>query len=206
MRVVGIEPEQLLLCAAGESELNLELMRLIDEQYTRAPFFGSPRMRAWLRAEGYEVNPKRIARLMQVMGLQAIYPKRHLSEPGGNHRKYPYLLADLSIDHPNQVWCTDITYLRMARGFLYLVAIMDWFSRYVLSFRLSESLEGDFCQEALKRALSRYAQPEIFNSDQGFNSAVRILRSCFCLRRFGSVWMAGAGSMTTFLLSGYGGR
>jgi len=151
----------------GESELNLELMRLIDEQYTRAPFFGEPKMTEWLNRLGYRVNHKRIERLMREMGLQAIYPNQHLSQPGGNHRKYPYLLAGMSIDHPNQVWCTDITYVRMWRGFLYLVAIMDWFSRYVLSWLLSDRLEGDFCQEALKKALSRFDAPEVFNSDQG---------------------------------------
>jgi len=151
----------------GESELNLELMRLLDEQYTRAPFFGEPKMTEFLNRLGYGINHKRIERLMRVMDLQAIYPKKHLSQPGENHRKYPYLLADLAIDHPNQVWCTDITYVRMDRGFLYLVAIMDWFSRYVLSWLLSDRLEGDFCQEALKNALSRYKAPEVFNSDQG---------------------------------------
>ena len=151
----------------GESELNLELMRLIDEQYTRAPFFGEPKMTEWLNRLGYEVNHKRVERLMRVMGLQAIYPRKRLSAGGANRRNYPYLLAGLVIDHPNQVWCTDITYVRMAGSFLYLVAIMDWFSRYVLSWRLSESLEGDFCQVALKLALRRYAEPEIFNSDQG---------------------------------------
>jgi len=150
-----------------ESELNLELMRLLDEQYTRTPFFGEPRMTEWLIRQGYPINHKRVERLMQELGLAAIYPRKRLSVPGEPHRKHPYLLADLEIDHPNQVWCTDITYVRMYRSFLYLVAIMDWFSRYVLSFRLSASLEGDFCQEALEGALGRYPSPEIFNSDQG---------------------------------------
>lgn len=146
---------------------DLALMRLLDEQYLRTPFYGIRRMREFLRRQGYLVNHKRVERQMRLMGLQAIYPRKRLSAGGENQRKYPYLLAGMSIAHPNQVWCADITYVRMARGFLYLVAIMDWFSRYVLSFRLSESLEGDFCQEALKIALRRYGEPEIFNSDQG---------------------------------------
>ena len=165
--LLGLARSSYYYAPLGESELNLELMRLLDEQYTRAPFFGEPKMTEWLKRLGYGINHKRIERLMRELGLQAIYPKKHLSQPGENHRKYPYLLAGMSIDRPNQVWCADITYVRMDRGFLYLVAIMDWFSRYVLSWLLSDRLEGDFCQEALERALSRYDGPEIFNSDQG---------------------------------------
>jgi putative transposase len=149
-----------------QSDLNLLLMKLIDEQYTRAPFYGVPRMTAWLRRQGYGVNHKRIRRLMRLMGLEAIYPKPRLSIPSKEHQIYPYLLKGVSIDRPDQVWGADITYIRLAHGFLYLVAIMDWFSRYVLSWELSNTLEMDFCLKALEGALMR-SQPEIFNSDQG---------------------------------------
>ncbi len=151
---------------AEESEENLRLMRLIDEQYTRAPFYGSRRMTARLRQQGYEVNRKRVRRLMKLMGIEAVYPKPNLSQPEEGHRIYPYLLKDVEIERVNQVWSTDITYIRMAHGFVYLVAVMDWFSRFVLSWALSLTLELDFCVEALKRALRR-GRPEIFNSDQG---------------------------------------
>jgi putative transposase len=151
---------------AGENQENLRLMRLIDEQYTRAPFYGSRRMTAWLRDRGHEVNRKRVTRLMQVMGIEAVYPKPNLSRGAAGHTIYPYLLQGMEIARVNQVWSADITYIRMARGFLYLVAVMDWFSRYVLSWALSLTMELDFCLAALRRALRR-GQPEIFNSDQG---------------------------------------
>jgi putative transposase len=150
----------------GESEENLLLMRLLDEQYTRTPFYGILRMTAWLRSQGYEVNHKRVARLLRMMGVEAIYPKPCLSAPGSNEVRYPYLLRGMTIQRVNQVWSTDITYIRLAHGFVYLVAIMDWFSRYVLSWELSITLDTFFCLEALERALGR-ATPEIFNSDQG---------------------------------------
>jgi putative transposase len=150
----------------GESAENLELMRLLDEQYTRTPYYGVERMRAWLRRGGWEVNPKRVRRLLRLMGLEAIYPKPKLSRPGEGHTIYPYLLRDVKVEQVNQVWSADITFIRMARGWLYLVAVMDWFSRYVLSWRLSASLEEDFCVEALREAL-RLGPPEIFNTDQG---------------------------------------
>ena len=141
-------------------------MRLIDEQYTRTPFYGSPRMTAWLRSQGHLVNHKRVERLLRLMGLEAIYPKPRLSQGCGEHRVYPYLLRGVEINRVNQVWSTDITYVRLRQGFVYLVAILDWFSRYVLAWRLSNSLETSFCMEALDEALSR-GRPEIFNSDQG---------------------------------------
>lgn len=149
-----------------ESEENLRLMRLIDEQYLRTPFYGSPRMTAWLREQGYGVNRKRVSRLMRLMGLEAIYPKPRLSQPAPGHRVFPYLLRNLPITAVNQVWSTDITYIRLARGFIYLVAVIDWFSRYVLSWEVSVTLEGAFCLSALEWALSK-ARPEIFNTDQG---------------------------------------
>jgi putative transposase len=150
----------------GESAENLLYMRLIDEQYTRCPFYGSRRMSEWLKRQGYPANRKRVSRLMRRMGLWAMYPRPRLSLGEVTHRKYPYLLRDLKIERPNQVWCTDITYIRLRGGFLYLAAVMDWYSRYVLSWRLSSSLEVGFCLETLEEALSR-GRPEIFNSDQG---------------------------------------
>jgi putative transposase len=142
------------------------LMRLIDEQYTRRPTFGVEKMRDWLRNQGYWVNEKRVRRLMRLMGLYAIYPKPRISQSSPEHKVYPYLLKGVTIDHPDQVWAGDITYIRLLHGFVYLVVIMDWFSRYVLSWELSVTLEKEFCLEALGRALI-ISTPEIFNSDQG---------------------------------------
>jgi putative transposase len=150
----------------GESAENLMLMRLIDQEYTRHPFLGSRRLVVWLGERGQMVNRKRVARLMDLMGIEAIYPKPKLSQPGEAHTIYPYLLEGVQVTRINQVWSTDITYIRMARGFVYLVAVMDWFSRFVLSWSLSLTMEMDFCLEALDRALRR-GRPEIFNSDQG---------------------------------------
>jgi len=150
----------------GESPENLALMRLVDEAYTRWPFYGVRRMTAWLRREGHLVNRKRVRRLMRLMGLEAIYAKPRLSASAKVHKRYPYLLRDVVIDHPDQVWSADITYLRLRGGFLYLTAILDWYSRVVLSWELSRSLESDFCVKALEVALAR-GRPEIFNTDQG---------------------------------------
>jgi putative transposase len=151
---------------AGESEYNLHLMRLIDEQYLKTPFYGWPRMTAYLQREGYAVNHKRVRRLMQIMGLQAIYPKRKTSVPGKEHRIYPYLQRGLEITRPGHVWSADITYVPMQRGFMYLVAILDWFSRYVLAWQLSNTLDGRFCLDTLQQAL-QLGRPDIFNTDQG---------------------------------------
>jgi len=151
----------------GESDLNLKLMRLIDEQYLEAPFYGPRQMARHLRREGYGVSRTRIGRLMKLMGLSAIYQKPNTSTPNVQHKVYPYLLRGLSINRPNQVWCADITYIPMPKGFLYLMAIMDWATRKVLSWRLSNTMESDFCVDALEEALRRYGQPEIFNTDQG---------------------------------------
>lgn len=151
---------------AEENAENLELMRLIDEEYTRHPFHGSRRMREHLRREGWRVNRKRIQRLMRRMGLEAVYPKPKTSQRNDEHRIYPYLLRGVLIDRPNQVWSTDITYVPMARGFMYLVAIIDWYSRYVLAWEISNTLETTFCLDALERALQGQ-KPEIFNTDQG---------------------------------------
>ena len=140
-------------------------MKLIDEQYTQTPFYGVRRMTAWLKTQGHQVNHKRIRRLMKKMGLEAIYPRPKLSQSEEHHR-YPYLLKDLSVNHPNQVWCSDITYIRMPSGFVYLVAIMDWYSRFVLAWQLSNTLDVSFCLEALENSW-QWGQPQIFNSDQG---------------------------------------
>ena len=164
--LLGVSRSGLYYEPIGESEENLCLMRLLDEQYTKAPFYGSRRMAEWLAAQGHEVNRKRVLRLMRLMGIEAVYPKPRLSEPGDGHKIYPYLLRGVAVDRANQVWSTDITYIRMAQGFVYLVAVMDWYSRFVLSWSLSLTMELDFCLEALKCALRR-ARPEIFNSDQG---------------------------------------
>ena len=151
----------------GESPLNLKLMRLIDEQFLETPYYGARQMKRYLRRQGYLVNRKRIRRLMLKMGLSPIYQKPNTSKPHPEHRVYPYLLKDIEIVRPNQVWCADITYIPMRRGFLYLVAVMDWHSRKVLSWKLSNTLEADFCVAALEEALAKYGTPEIFNTDQG---------------------------------------
>lgn len=149
-----------------ESEEDLLLMRLLDEQYTRTPFYGHRKLMIFLHEQGFPVDRKRVRRLMHLMGLETVYPKPHLSVPGVQSVRYPYLLRGLSIDRIDQVWSTDITYIRLARGFVYLTAIIDWFSRYVLAWELSTTLDTSFCLEALDRAL-RTARPEIFNTDQG---------------------------------------
>ncbi len=148
------------------SEDELSLMKLIDEQYLATPFYGARKMAAWLKSKGQIVNRKRVRRLMQIMELRAIYRRPRTSKATPGHKIYPYLLNGMKITRPNQVWAADITYIPMARGFLYLVVILDWYSRYVLAWRLSNTLESDFCLEALEEAL-RKGRPEVFNSDQG---------------------------------------
>lgn len=159
---------------AGESDENLTLMRLLDEQYTRTPFYGIRRMTAWLQRQGYAVNHKRVGRLLRQMGLEAVYPPPHLSMPAAAALsvRYPYLLRGRSITQVNQVWSTDITYIRMRHGFLYLVAVLDWHSRYVLAWEVSNTLDTSFCLATLDRALAQ-GTPDIFNTDQGvqFTSA-----------------------------------
>ena len=157
----------------GESAENLALMRALDVLYTRWPFYGVRRMTVALQAQGWTVNPKRTRRLMRLMGLEAIYPKPRLSGNRSAHPRFPYLLKGLAIERSNQVWCSDITYIGLAGGVVYLFALMDWFSRFVLAWELSNSLESDFCVRALRRALRRYGAPQISNTDQGvqFTSA-----------------------------------
>tara|TARA_R110002072_G_C7836798_1_gene524645 strand:- start:49 stop:873 length:825 start_codon:yes stop_codon:yes gene_type:complete len=149
------------------SDEELVLMKLIDRCHLDYPFLGSRRIRDWLEDEGHCVNRKKVQRLMRTMGLVASYPKRNLSLANHAHKVYPYLLKDLVIDRPNQAWATDITYIPMARGFVYLVAIMDWYSRRVLSWRVSNTLDASFCVDALEEAIERHGPPEIFNTDQG---------------------------------------
>lgn len=152
---------------ASESNENLELMRLIDEEFLKHPFYGSRKMRDFLRRRGFSVNRKRVRRLMRVMGIESVAPKPNTSRPIKDHKTYPYLLRGLSITRPDHVWCSDITYIRMNHGFVYLTAVMDWASRYVLSWEVSVTLDDDFCVSALKSSLRRHSSPEIFNTDQG---------------------------------------
>jgi putative transposase len=149
------------------SNEDLELMALIDRCHLKYPFYGSRRIRDWLGDQGHRVNRKKVRRLMRTMDLSAQYPKRNLSLANQAHKIYPYLLRDLVIDRPNQVWATDITYIPMAKGFVYLAAIMDWYSRKVLSWRVSNTLDASFCVEALEEAIETHGVPEIFNTDQG---------------------------------------
>jgi putative transposase len=165
--LVGLPRSTLYYQPVKDAAEDLALMRLLDEQYTRTPFYGVRRMTWWLHGEGQSVNPKRVRRLLRTMGLEAVYPKPHLSQAAPGHRIYPYLLRGMTIGRPNQVWSTDITYVRLARGFVYLTAILDWFSRYVLAWSVSNTLDGGFCVETLREALGQYGRPEIFNSDQG---------------------------------------
>ena len=164
--LVGLPRSTYYYQPCGESPENLHLMRLLDEQYTETPYYGIRRMTAWLRSQGYEVNHKRVARLLRTMGLETIYPHPRTSQPHPEHRVYPYLLRGMSITRVNQVWSTDITYIRLHSGFIYLVAVMDWFSRYVLSWAVSITMDVGFCLEALDQALE-VAHPDIFNTDQG---------------------------------------
>jgi len=149
-----------------ESQTNLDIMRHLDMQYNETPFYGVLRMHQHIISLGYVVNEKRIRRLLRLMGLMAIYPKKNLSIPNPESKIYPYLLRNMEITHPNQVWSTDITYIPMEKGFLYLVAVIDWFSRYVISWRLSNTLEATFCIDALQESLNK-GKPDIFNTDQG---------------------------------------
>ena len=167
--LLGLARSSLYYRSRRDEATNEQLMRLVDEQYMRTPFYGVRRMTEHLRRGGHAVNPKRVRRLMRQMGLEAIYPKprRCLSQGAAGQKRYPYLLRGLEITRPDQVWAGDITYVPMYRGWLYLVAILDWFSRYVLSWEVSVSLEAEFCVTALERALATGRRPEIFNSDQG---------------------------------------
>jgi putative transposase len=164
--LIGLPRSTLYYEPAPETAENLLYMRLIDRQYTKTPFYGSRRMAIWLSGQGHDVNRKRVQRLMRMMGLEAIYPRPKTSVAAKAHRIYPYLLRGVEIVRPNQVWSTDITYIPMESGFMFLVAVLDWYSRYVLSWRISNTLDANFCLEALDAALRR-GTPEVFNTDQG---------------------------------------
>jgi len=165
-QLLGVNRSSLYYIPAAESEYNIRLMNLLDEQYTRTPFYGVRKMTQYLNETGHTVNIKRVRRLLRKMGLEAIYPKPNLSKANTEHKVYPYLLKGLDISRCNQVWSSDITYIRLKKGFVYLMAIIDWFSRYVLSWRLSNSLDVLFCIDALREALEKDC-PVIFNTDQG---------------------------------------
>ena len=171
--LLGLAPSSYYYQAEPESAENLEYMRLLDQEYTDHPFYGVRKMTVWLQHQGYAVGPKRVRRLLRAMGLMAVYPKPRLSLNSKAHRRFPYLLKGLAIVRPNQVWSTDITYIRLNGGFVFLAAIFDWHSRYVLDWELSITLESDFCVDLLERTLV-HQRPEIFNTDQGvqFTSAV----------------------------------
>jgi putative transposase len=164
--LLGLSRSSLYYQGMPESAENLRRMRLVDQEYTAHPFLGSRRLTKWLCEQGEEVNRKRVQRLLRLMGLEAIYPKPKRSAACPGHRIYPYLLRNVSIERPDQVWSTDITYVPLASGFMYLAAILDWFSRYVIAWRLSNTLDGSFCLEMLEEALSG-GRPEVFNTDQG---------------------------------------
>jgi putative transposase len=175
--LLGLSRSSLYYEPAGETAENLRLMRRIDEQYTARPFYGSRRMTRWLIEQGEEVNRKRVQRLMRTMGLEAIYPKPRLSAAGKGHKVYPYLLRGVTIERADQVWSTDITHLPMTSGFMYLAAVIDWFSRYVIAWRLSNTLDGAFCLEMLEEAL-RSGKPEVFNTDQGVQFTADAFTGC----------------------------
>jgi putative transposase len=164
--LLGLCRSSLYYEPAAETADNLRLMELIDREYTARPFYGSRRMTAWLQGRGAAVNRKRVQRLMRLMGLEAIYPRPRLSAPGRGHRVYPYLLRGVAVERPDQVWSADITYVPLASGFVYLAAAIDWYSRYVLAWRLSNTLDGSFCLDMLEEALGK-GRPEVFNTDQG---------------------------------------
>ena len=176
--LLGIPRSSFYYQPAPESEENLKYMRLMDEMYMKHPFYGVRNMTHNLRNMGYDVNPKRIRRLMRQMNLVAVGPKPRLSQPGLKATRYPYLLRNRVITAPNEVWCTDITYIPMAKGFMYLVAVMDWYSRFVLDWELSNSLDGCFCVSTLETSLSKYGSPLIFNSDQGAQFTSQSFEAC----------------------------
>jgi putative transposase len=166
-RLLGMNRSSIYYQPRPIKEEDLEMMKMIDAQYMKHPTSGSRTIRDYLKRQGYKINRKRVQRLMGIMGIEAIYPRPRTSKPHPEHRIYPYLLRGLDINRPDMVWAADITYIPMRRGFMYLVAIMDWHSRKVLSFRLSNTLDSDFCVSALEDAIARYGRPEIFNTDQG---------------------------------------
>ena len=208
--LIGISRSSVYYRPRGHSQKDLAVMKLIDRQYLATPFYGSRRMKVWLSRQGHPANRKRVRRLMRTMGLQAIYRRPRTSKPALGHRVYPYLLGGMEITRPNQVWAADITYIPMARGFHYLVAIMDWYTRYVVAWNLSNTLDADFCVEALEEALGK-GRPEVFNTDQGSqftgaSSPARPSPDSWSATGSESAWTGKGGTATTYLWSGCGGR
>ncbi len=208
--LIGISRSSVYYRPRVSSQKDLEAMKLIDQQYLATPFYGSRRMKVWLDRQGHPVNRKRVRRLMRTMGLQAIYRRPRTSKPALGHRVYPYLLGGMEITRPNQVWAADITYIPMARGFHYLVAIMDWYTRYVVAWNLSNTLDADFCVEALEEALGK-GRPEVFNTDQGSqftgaSSPARPSPDSWSATGSESAWTGKGGTATTYSWSGCGGR
>jgi putative transposase len=177
-QLLGIARSSFYYQPQAPSDEELTLLRLLDQQYLETPFYGSRRMTVILRQHGYEVNRKRVQRLMRQLGIEALYPKPRLSKAHPEHQVYPYLLRDLAVTQSNQVWCTDITYLPVLKGHFYLVAIMDWYSRKVLSWQISNTMDVTFCVEALQESITRYGTPEIFNSDQGSQFTSNSFTAC----------------------------
>lgn len=204
--LLGVNRSSLYYQPREESEENLGLMRLLDEQYTRTPYYGVLRMVAYLRSLGHEVNPKRVRRLLRTMGLEALYQKPNISKPNPEHTIYPYLLRGLAIERCDQLWSTDITYVRLASGFVYLMAVLDWYSRYVLGWALSTTLDADFCIEAVGKILEQ-RQCDIFNTDQGAQfTTPRFTQPLLDRGASRSAWTGEDGHWTTFLWNGSGGR
>jgi len=205
--LLGISRSSVYYRPRVSSPKDLALMKQLDQQYLATPFYGSRRMRmkVWLDRQGHPVNRKRVRRLMRTMGLQAIYRRPRTSQPGPGHKVYPYLLGAMEITMPNQVWAADITYIPMARGFLYLVAIMDWYSRYVVAWRLSNTLDADFCVETWRR---RWARDRRKSSTltKAVSSPVRPSLNFWSATESESAWMGKAGIATTYSWSGCGGR
>ena len=204
-RLLSIGRSSFYYAPRGESPSSLALMRRIDELFMKYPFYGSRQMVRQLRRDGVCVGRHRVRRLMRLIGLEAIYQAPRTSVPHPMHRIYPYLLKGMAIDQPNRVWCADITYIPVQRGFLYLVAIMDWATRHVLSWRLSNTMDAGFCAEALGDALARYGQPEIFNTDQGSQFTSLDSPACSRTRASASPWTVGAAAWTTSSSSACGG-
>ena len=203
--LLGISRSSVYYRPRAPSQKDLALMKQIDQQYLATPFYGSRRMKVWLGRQGHRVNRKRVQRLMRTLGLQVIYRRPRTSKPAPGHKVYPHLLGGMEITGPNQVWAADITYIPMARGFLYLVASMDWYSRYVVAWRLSNTLDADFCVETLEEALSKESRRSS-TPTKGASSPARASLNFWRSTGSASAWMGKAGTPATYSWSGCGGR
>ncbi len=204
--LLGISRGSLYYRPCPVSPADLAIMRRIDELHLDYPFAGSRMLRDLLRGEGIAIGRERVATMMRRMGIEAMYRRPHTSKPAQGHKVFPYLLRGLAIERPNQVWAMDITYIPMARGFVYLAAVVDWFSRRVLAWRVSITMEVDFCLDAVDEALARHGRPEIFNTDQGSQFTSAAFTGLLWRTRSGSAWMAAAPGATTCSSSGCGVR